>query len=117
MSQKPENLEQVVNALVDNYQLHPVISKIDCMTQPNREVIRQIIENLRRLIFPGYFDQKHLKHESIAYYVGDLMESISYNLTKQIIKAYRCCDCDENDEARLRSLAEQQCMEFLSRLP
>ena len=116
-NRKPEQLKGIVDALVENYDKHRVTSKIDCMTQPSREVIKNIIEDLRKLVFPGFFEQKHLKSDMITYYVGDLVEGISYSLNKQIIKAYRSCDCDGQDEEKIREMANTQCMTFLSRLP
>lgn len=112
---KPEQLREIVDALVVNYEKHATISKVDCLTQPSREVIRNIIEDLRKLVFPGFFEQKHLKSDMISYYVGDILESISYNLTKQIIKAYRSCQA--SDEDLIREKASEQCMCFLSKLP
>lgn len=116
-NRKPEQLKGIVDALVENYDAHRVTSKIDCMTQPSREVIRDIIEDLRKLVFPGFFEQKHLKSDMITYYVGDLLEGISYNLNKQIVKAYRSCNCDGQEEERIKETANEQCMAFLSRLP
>ena len=114
---KPNTLESIVDALVDNYELHATTSKIDCMTQPSRDVIRDIIEDLRKLVFPGFFEQKHLKSDMITYYVGDLMENVCYNLKKQIIKAYRSCDCEDQGLEEIGRRAEEQVMPFLAALP
>lgn len=126
-SRKPESLKNIVDALVENYEKNPVISKVDCMTQPSRMVIKEIIEDLRKAVFPGFFEQKHLKSDMITYYVGDLMEEISYNLRKQIVKAYWSCQDAEMREGRepipvqsdeeLKEKASEQCMSFLAKLP
>ena len=77
-------VQSIVNDLVDSYNTHKSIVKINSMTQPNREVIVGILDDLQKLIFPGFFEPKHLKTETIHYYVGELLENIRYNLRKQI---------------------------------
>ena len=69
-NRKPEQLKGIVDALVENYDKHRVTSKIDCMTQPSREVIKNIIEDLRKLVFPGFFEQKHLKSDILNLHTG-----------------------------------------------
>ena len=110
-------VHSIVNDLVDSYNTHKSIVKINSMTQPNREVIVGILDDLQKLIFPGFFEPKHLKTETIHYYVGELLENIRYNLRKQITKAYRCTDAFPGaDKEELLQKAQNVCMEFLHRL-
>ncbi len=108
------NIDYIVEDLVENYKKTPSTAKINGMTQPNREEIKGIISNLQKLTFPGYFEQKHLKEETISYHVGNLVEDIHYNLRKQIIKASLCCGrqteiCEEKREME----ANKICLKFL----
>ena len=111
------NVQKIVNQLVENYKNHEFMTKLDSLTQPNREVIVAIIDNLQKLIFPGYFEMKHLKSETIHYYVGELVEGIHYNLKKQMVKAYRCTNTfPEYTREQLEEEAEKVCLEFLGKL-
>ena len=112
-----QNVQDIVNGLVENYKKHKTIAKINSLTQPNREVIVGILDELQKIIFPGFFEPKHLKSDTIHYYVGERLENIRYNLRKQMIKAYRCTNTfpDAKPE-ELEEKAGSITMEFLSRL-
>ena len=111
-------VDHIVQSLVENYARHTSMAKINSMTQPNRQVIEDIIHELQKLIFPGFFEAKHLKSETISYYVGELVEDIRYNLEKQIVKAYRCVTPPEElDDAQIKAKTNLQCKQFLERLP
>ena len=115
---RERTVDHIVQALVKNYEKHDSMVKINSMTQPNRQVIEDIIHELQKLIFPGFFEAKHLKSETISYYVGELVEDIRYNLEKQIVKAYRCVTPLESlNEMEIRAKTDLQCKMFLERLP
>ena len=53
--------------------------------------------------------------------MGSLLEDISYNLNKQIIKAERCCGCgcgdkEKKSEEEIAAFAESVCMQFMERI-
>lgn len=111
-----ENVDRIVDALVKNYSEHKTIVKINCMTQPNRKIIVSIIDELQKIVFPGFFEAKHLKSGTISYYVGDIIENIRYNLIKQIVKAYRCVNCEGKEISMLQTKAAEKCDRFLDKL-
>ena len=110
-------VERIVNSLVNSYHTHESVAKINSMTQPNRKIIVGILDELQKLIFPGFFELKHLKSDTIHYYVGELLEDIRYNLQKQMMKAYRCTNTfPAYSKEQLLKKAEAVCMEFLEKL-
>ena len=46
----------------------------------NKSVLIQVLEETRKLLFPGYFDKNRVREEYIGYIVGDRIEFIQYNL-------------------------------------
>lgn len=112
-----QSVQKIVNNLVNNYNEHKEIAKINSLTQPNRKIIVEILDNLQKLIFPGFFELKHLKSDTIHYYVGELLENIRYNLQKQMLKAYRCTNAFPDDtQEELQNKAETVCTVFLEKL-
>lgn len=110
-------VQRIVNKLADNYREHGSIARINSLTQPNREVIVRIINSLQKIVFPGFFEMKHLKSDTIHYYVGELVEDVYYNLKKQIVKAYRCTNAFPGAENEcLEERAEEVCGQFLEKL-
>ena len=113
-----QKISEMVEGLLGSYEEHPIISNIDSENQINRDVILEILDMLRWLIYPGYFEMRKLKSSSIEYHVGEILESVRYNLTKQVMKAlyhdskYQTEDADE-------AYAQAECIvtRFLYKLP
>ena len=110
-------MDRLVTSILENYKEYPIISNIDSENHLNREVIIEVLENIRKVLFPGYFSQKKLSDDSVKYYVGDLLEDIQYNLTKQLKKALKNVSGDSLSEKEAREKAEQIAVQFLERIP
>ncbi len=111
-------LDGLVKGLLDSYEKHPIIRNIDSTNRINRAVVLESLENLRRIVFPGYFEMRNLKQISLEYHVGEMMENIQYNLTKQTARAllHRECDAPPCIEQAQKEAADLVTL-FLSRLP
>lgn len=94
----------IVTQIVNSYEDSPLLTKVDQPTQPNKEIIVQVLENIQKIIFPGYFERKKLKSEFLSFYVGELIEDIKYNLEKQMMSAFVCVGETENREALLEKV-------------
>jgi len=85
---------------------------------PSRQVIGEMIESLRSILFPGYFGFSELNAESLRFHVGSKLDHIRRDLQEQI-KRGLCFSCEEGPEClpfcdrRARELTG----EFLRRLP
>lgn len=80
-------MDKLVKSLLASYEKHPIISNIGSANRVNKEQTIEILEMMRQVLFPGYFEQKKLRADTIGYHLGELLESIQYNLTKQVDKA------------------------------
>ena len=54
-------LDTVIDDIVESYQTHNEISKVDAIRQPDKAVIIDLLERLQDIIFPGFFGRKGLK--------------------------------------------------------
>ncbi len=117
-NRQTDKMEGLVSSLLASYEKHEIISNIDSDNRLNREMIIKICEMIRQVLFPGYFEYKKLKSETVGYHVGELLENISYELTKQTEKAL---DVVENSgkqtERKNREKARALVWEFLQTLP
>jgi serine O-acetyltransferase len=66
---------------------------------PSRQVIGEIVESLRSVLFPGYFGFSELKRESLRFHVGSTLDQIRRDLQVQI-KRGLCFICEEESECR-----------------
>jgi serine O-acetyltransferase len=85
---------------------------------PSRQVIGEIIESLRSVLFPGYFGFSELAAESLCFHVGSTLDHIRRNLQEQI-KRGLCFSCEEGPEClpSCDRRAREMTAEFLRRLP
>ena len=66
-------LDTVIDDIVESYQTHNEISKVDAIRQPDKAVIIDLLERLQDIIFPGFFGRKGLKSDYVKYYLGDYL--------------------------------------------
>jgi serine O-acetyltransferase len=81
---------------------------------PSRIALAALVEELRALLFPGYFGASELKTETLRYHLGASLDRVQHGLAEQIQRGLMasdptCQDCGE----RSRNLA----LVFLARLP
>lgn len=111
-------MEKLVKSILASYEEHPVICNIDSDNRLNSELIIEILEKVRQVIFPGYFEMKTLRGGTIEYHVGELLEDISYKLTKQVRKALAHNPANEELSDRERQQkATEITAKFLERIP
>lgn len=88
----------------------------DPCTLPNSETIIQVLLDLKKVIFPGYFDGEKLTDASAEYYEGYLLTEIYRKLEPQIEIAFRLpsseIPCEEAE-----SHAKEVCVKLISSLP
>ncbi|OQA86630.1 MAG: Serine acetyltransferase [Lentisphaerae bacterium ADurb.Bin242] len=83
------HLNDAVDAILESYERHPHIRKIDEKQLLNRTLILGVLRRLQFIIFPGFFDRKELKADNIRFYVGQVLGEIREILLEQIEKALR----------------------------
>ncbi|WP_286904655.1 MULTISPECIES: serine O-acetyltransferase [Clostridium] len=79
-----ENIVQLVSEIANNYKQNSVFSVYESSNLPDKYEVIEILQELRQLIFPGYFQTKKLSNSVMEYYIGDLLMSIQEKLHRQI---------------------------------
>lgn len=105
-----KGLPQVTQALLADYGKGRAIDRMSPFTQPDREVIIQLIEKLRRLVLPGYFRDRSYRTFDINHSLTTLMEDVAFYLRQQIVLALGNVE-DKDAKAQELTLA------FLAQLP
>lgn len=80
---------------------------------PDKDVIIGILDNLRRVIFPGYFKNRSIKVYSLHNNLSVLIEDVIYNLTKQIAVVM---NSEGEGGEDIPSAAHEKAVEFIGRL-
>ena len=110
--------EKLVNDIVDSYGEYDMTVRTDEGNMVNKEMLIKIIEEIRKILFPGYFDENRIRSEYIRYLVGQRVEFVQYNLQKQIAKVLRsedtCGMCLQSEAVRQAGIIAD---EFLGKIP
>ncbi len=118
MSEKKEKLSELVEDVMKSYSKHEIICNIDSTNRLNRTTIVELIDSIRYILFPGYFEMRNLKSCSISYHVGELLECIQYQLGKQVACALRHRIGGEMaQQDQIEKEAEEIVLKFLKKIP
>ena len=78
----------------------------------------EIIDEIRKVLFPGFFDNNKVRSEYLKFLVGERLEFIQYHLKKQVSNAFANQDvCRECSKAQAEEKAEEVVFEFLKKIP
>jgi len=81
---------------------------------PSRTTLAALVEDLRALLFPGYFGASELRADTLRYHLGACMDRVAHGLAIQIQRGLMAsdataADCGERSQILARA--------FLARLP
>ena len=119
---KKDLIATIANRLADTgrkLKFFPHIPK-GCPTGlPSRDVCLDIMQQLRGVLFPGYFQLAEFSGEGMVFHIGAILDRVSLNLKEQIRRGF-CfvCDREEHDGFKQCEVrAERLTNTFLERIP
>jgi serine O-acetyltransferase len=84
---------------------------------PSRISCLKIMQQLRSILFPGYFHLSEFSDEGIGFHVGAILDLIAISLREQVKRGF-CFGCvDEGTERQCNERAGNITRAFLARLP
>lgn len=113
-----DEMKQLVEEILDSYRKYPETCNVDTKNRLNKEAIIDILQEIRYVVFPGFFEVKQLNSQSIEYHLGELLEDIQYRMKKQIIKALQHTEDGRSvTKAEAQERSEKIVNAFMKRLP
>ncbi len=83
---------------------------------PNRVAVVELVEDLRSVLFPGFFGPSELTEETLRFHMGATLDRVLHGLTEQI-KRGLCAVCDRVSCLGCQDHAADTARRFLARLP
>ena len=107
--EEDNRIQKRLHLLIENYKLGSGINFIDDLNLPVNTAIKEMLENILEIIFPGYTGNRNITTENVSYIVGDLLCKVKASLEVQIFRAlkHECrinnCEnkCDCRDQANI----------------
>ena len=84
MNHFEKQIEDVVDRILEDYCHGREIDHMDIFRHPDRDVVVELIQKLRRIIFPGYFRDKNYHIYNAKHNLSMLIEDVMFNLSNQI---------------------------------
>ena len=117
MDEQPlQNHEEIVSQInmIQESHAEEEAARLDYL--PDKNEVTEILALLRRLIFPGYFDENETGPKNRAYETGSLVAQVKHKLSRQICRALNL-NSEKGECADRFSCAGGICDAFVTRLP
>lgn len=89
------------------------------VAMPHYETLREVVQLLRQIIFPGYFGASNITTNTIHFYTGVNVDKVHKLLSEQIMRGL-CFECNQKHENVCNDcseLATEYSAKFISQLP
>ena len=120
MTEDTYSLSDVVALLVESGDRGPISHRYsEDVPMPSIETLSEIVEDLRCVLFPGYYGPSEITPDTMPYYIGSTLDRVERHLSDQINRGY-CFVCDKTRTERCRDCetkARQMAQQFISKLP
>ncbi|MCR5101621.1 MAG: serine acetyltransferase [Butyrivibrio sp.] len=111
-------IKDLVDLIIDDYNTDRDIDKLDIFNQPDKESIKNIVNKLLQIIYPGYYRDKVYKSYNDSNRIAIVIEDVIYNLKKQIgISFHHCPEYASKTDAEISLDAERFTIEFIKKIP
>ncbi len=113
-----ERINGITDLLMADYRKGRVIDEIKTFDYPDRQVIIDILEKLKTVIYPGYYRNSNYRTYTVRNHVSILLEDIIYHLIKQTSIVLKYAPAyQEADSAAIQQASERIVFSFLERIP
>lgn len=129
MNRIEDQIQDVVGDILRDFEKGRAIDSLNPLMEPNKEIITGMIDQLFRIVYPGYFKDKNYRYYNIQNMLSASIEDVAFHMNRQIGIALRaeCGDkngrsqgCEDAECAMAESIdARAECMtvQFFRRIP
>ena len=111
-------IDGLVDMLMEDYSKGRVIDENKMFEYPDKDVVIDILEKLKVVIYPGYYRNSNYRTYTVSNNISILLEDIIYNLTKQIAVVLKYAPQHQNPDNDVREAeAERITFAFLDKIP
>lgn len=112
-------MQEIVSGILDDYvNEERYINRMNLFDQPDTEIVRDILNKLIKIVFPGFFREKYYRFYNLSSQLNVLIEDVVYNLEKQVVVALKqSAQYAEKSEEDIEAGAHRIVLEFLRRIP
>ncbi|MBE6970217.1 MAG: serine acetyltransferase [Ruminococcaceae bacterium] len=106
-------IESVVDSILQDYQNHRDVDKMDMERHPDKDVIIDMIGKLMRIVYPGYSRDKAFRIYNAKHNLSMLIEDVMFHLNEQISLVLQ----RSMDESTAAAEAQRISLAFFKEIP
>lgn len=109
---------KIVSNILEDYTDDRVINQVDLFRQPDTEQVKELLNKLLKIVYPGFFRDKSYRFYNINSHLTVLLEDVMFNLNKEIALALiQNPENAQKTQDELELMSQQICIEFFERIP
>ena len=114
MNRFEDKIEGLVDRILEDYRSDRAIDQMDIFRHPDKDVVVELIDKLRRILFPGYFRDKNYHIYNAKHNLSMLIEDVMFNLSNQIALVLQGSGMEQ---AQAMEKAQELSLQFFQRIP
>lgn len=113
-----DKVPKVVTKLLSSWSTKACYEHISPVSIPSQEKIIEIVEQAKKILFPGFFSHTKLHASNLEYYIGKKTTDLYEKVSEQITMAIRH-DCRRNERpcTNCEAKSHQKALIFIEALP
>ena len=106
------NIDMLIDGILDSYDRYGLINRNHAENFPNRQNVVSILSDIQSVIFPGFRTAEDIDSVNIRYIIGQKVNNIIANLTREIQKALIYTKAQTCNEKEILNIADSHCFKL-----
>ena len=106
------NIDMLIDGILDSYDRYGLINRNHTEDFPNRQNVVSILSDLQSVVFPGFRTAEDIDSVNIRYVIGQKVNNIIANLTREIQKALIYTKAQTCSHEEIGNISESHCFKL-----
>ncbi|MBO4857656.1 MAG: serine acetyltransferase [Treponema sp.] len=106
------NIDMLIDGILDSYDRYGLINRNHAENFPNRQNVVSILSDIQSVIFPGFRTAEDIDSVNIRYIIGQKVNNIIANLTREIQKALIYTKSQTCNDKEVINIADSHCFKL-----
>ncbi len=106
------NIDMLIDGILDSYDRYGLVNRLHKEDFPNRQNVVSILSDIQTVIFPGFKMAEDIDSVNIRYIIGQKVNNIIANLTREIQKALIYTKAQTCSHEEIANIADSHCFKL-----
>ena len=106
------NIDMLIDGILDSYDRYGLINRNHTEDFPNRQNVVSILSDIQAVVFPGFRAAEDIDSVNIRYVIGQKVNNIIANLTREIQKALIYTKAQTCSHEEIGNISESHCFKL-----